>query len=402
MTAYANVDGETVIEGVVYVPNIGPWWADVVFEGEPDISGAVTLNLGTLALLGTVDDTHDGTFGEQRRTRIVAGGGGWGTLVEPLGYHSDSGVNAREIADDAARIAGEEIDAFSPANASIGIDYVRRAAPAMRVLEDAIGGVPWHVAYDGRTNVGARAIGEVPVEAYEVLDFNPRANLVTIAADDLAPIAIGLTLSQGLDAPVTAFEIEIRIGTDSSRTVVWGGGETVGRGRLARAFAGMVSALTEPARLFARYRFRVVQMSANRVELQAVAQIAGLPDVLPVSQKPGVAGAHAKLAGGGIVLVEFIEGNPALPVVSAYAGKDEEGHAPAELDFSVGTTLRLGSDAASQGVPFGDSLKSYIDGHAHSYIPDGTGVAALTSPPSSAPIFVLDPSPSPSSKVKVA
>ena len=144
-------------------------------------------------------------------------------------------------------------------------------------------------------------------------------------------------------------------------------------------------------------------MSGDNVELQAVVGGLGLPDVLPVAMKPGVAGAHGKLTGGGIVLVEFIEGDRTLPIVSAFAGKGEQGAAPDELDLSVTTTLRLGGAGASEGVTLGDSHKSWADGHTHAAgtftTPVGTGggggaVTGTSGAPTSA-------SPSPSSKVKV-
>jgi len=102
-------------------------------------------------------------------------------------------------------------------------------------------------------------------------------------------------------------------------------------------------------------------MSADRVELQAVSTAAGNPDVLPVSMKPGVAGAHAKLTGGGVVLVEFIEGDRTLPIVSAFAGRDEEGSVPEELDFEASTVLRLGDSAATDFVALAPSVDSQLD-----------------------------------------
>lgn len=410
MTAYANVNGESVIEGVLYVPNVGPWWADVIFEGSPDVSGAVTLSLGDLALSGTIAQSHDGVFGEQRRSRIVAGAGGWSTQIAAQHYHSDGlgggggGVRALEVAEDAARLAGEQLGSFSPENETIGVDYVRQAGLASRALEGVIGNVAWHVGYDGITNVGNRVTAEADPEHYEVLDQNPRAKLTTLAIDDFSKVGIGSILSQGLDDPVTIFEMEVRIGVDSSRTVVWSGGSVRGRGRLAGSLRRIVEAVSQD-RLFGKYRYRVVSMDGIRVELQSVSQASGLPDIVPVSQKPGVSGAHAALAGGSIVLVEFIEGDRTMPLVVAFAGKGEEGHAPDELDFSVGTTLRLGGDSATEGVLLGDSFKSWADAHQHeagSMLLDGMGatVTGITGGPATAP-GVPDPSPDPSERVKV-
>ena len=409
MTAYANVNGESVIEGSLHVPNVGVWWADVVFEGEPSFedSQSVTLNLGDLALTGSVDPSHNGTFGQQRRMRILAGAGGWGNLITAQHYHNDAGVLSRAVADDAARLVGESLGAFAPAADKIGIDYVRQAGPASRVLEEMIGGVAWWVGYDGVTVVGERTTSEAPLDAYEVLEFSPAESLVTLGVDDLTKIGIGSVFSNGLDAPLTAFEIEVVISSERARVKVWGGGTATGRGRLTATLVSIFEAVLR-RRLFGKYRYRVVQMSADRVELQAVALAEGLPDVIPVAMKPGVSGAHAELTPGSVVLVEFTEGNRTLPLITAFAGKGEEGDAPEELDFSVMTTLRLGSDAATEGVTLGDSHKSWADGHKHLYQQaTGSGVSGAIPLFSSTPVTgtpvspVSDPAPDPSTKVKV-
>ncbi len=388
MTAYANVDGHTCIEAVLHVPNVGPWWADVVFEGAPEVSGAVVFALGDLQLHGTVDLSADGTFGEQRRSRIVAGGGGWATLVTAQHYHSEAGVRALGVAQDAARLAGETLGTFAPAVDSIGADYTREAGLASRVLEDVIGGTPWHVDYSGQTIVGTRATAEADAADYQVLDFNPRENLVTLAIDDLETVGIGSILSEGLDNPLTVRELEVRVSVDASRTTAWGGGTAAGRGRLAGLVEGVVRAVTDD-RLPYKYRYRVIRMATNRVELQAVALTAGLPDVLPVSMRPGVAGAHAKLVAGSRVLVEFIEGDRTMPVIVGFAGKDDTGHAADELDFSVTTSLRLGGASASEGVTLGTTHKSWADAHKHSYIDSVASGVGVTSTPT--PTLTTEP-----------
>jgi hypothetical protein len=61
------------------------------------------------------------------------------------------------------------------------------------------------------------------------------------------------------------------------------------------------------------------------------------------------------------------------------------------------TSILLGSAGASEGVPFGDALKSYLDGHTHAagtLAAGMTAVTGVTGPPSSS-------SPSPSTKVLV-
>jgi hypothetical protein len=411
VTAYCDIDGNTILEATLVVPNVGPWYCTVVFESAPDVAGAVVLTIGSLRLEGVVDARNNGVFGEQRRARIVGGGGGWGALVPALHYHNDAGVRALSIAQDVARLAGEEIGTFNPAATQVGIDYVRQAGLASRVLEDVIGGVPWHVGFDGRTNVGERATSTPDVSAYEALEVDARQTLVTLAVDDLSLVGIGSILTRApLTGPVTVHELEVAVEVDRVRVKAWGGATAAGgtatdgartlsaRGRIAQSLRD-ISRRSVDDRLWGRYRYRVVQMSGDRVELQAVLSASGLPDVLPVSMRPGVAGAFAKLTGGAIVLVEFVEGNRTLPIVSAFAAKGEGGHAPDELTFDVVSQLLLGGPGATQGVPLGTSLKSWLDAHTHTA---GLLLDGMSSPVTGTTGAPVTASPSPSSKVKVA
>ena len=360
MTAFINVDGDTVLSASLHVPNIGPWWADVLFETAPEISGLVTLVIGSLSLTGTIVERESSSFAGQRYARIVAGAAGWGSLVEAQHYHSDSSIRAQSIAEDAARLIGETIGSFVVPNAFVGIDYSRQAGLASRVIEDVIQGAPWHVDYSGNTNIGERSTSQARPSDYQVLDFDLDNRLVTLAVDDLTTIGVGSIISEGLNAAETVYELQVKATADSVRVKAWVGGTLTDRGRLAQLFRNITKRSTDN-RLFGKYRFRVTAMSGDRTELQAVVQQAGLPDALPISMAPGVAGAHAKLTPGTIVLVEFVEGDRTLPIVTAFAGKDGTGHTADELDLSVTTKIRLGSDAAIDAVALAPSIDSQLD-----------------------------------------
>lgn len=403
MTAFATVDGYPLVSARVHVPARGPWFADVEFESAPDVSSRVTLRLGELELVGTIDPTHDGTHAEHRRSRIVAGAGGWGRLLAPKAYHNDAGIRVRTVAQDAAREAGEELADDPLLEERIGIDYVRQAGPASRVLEDALRGAGWWVGYDGVTRVGTRATTTAAANTYEVLEYVPDERVVVLAVDDLRAVGVGSVLTDRLDTPQTVSELEINVSADVVRMRAWTGGGEASRGRIEDAMRAIVRRAVDD-RIWGLWRYRVVRMSGDRVELQAVRRDAGLPDVLPVSMWPGLAGAHAELTGGAEVLVQFIEGNRTMPIITHFAGKDGAGWAPANVILSASTTLRLGGEGASQGVPLGSALKSWLDNHTHGYLGD-SGIPANTSPPvkmgwtPASP--VLDPSPDPSSKVLV-
>lgn len=93
------------------------------------------------------------------------------------------------------------------------------------------------------------------------------------------------------------------------------------------------------------YRYRVVAMSGERVELQAVRKLAGLPDVLPVSMVPGTAGTWASLTQGAIVLVSFIEGDPAQPIVTHFSTKADPGWKPVRLELDASNVVTIGETA---------------------------------------------------------
>src|SRR5688500_3225917 len=104
---YAAVNGHRVIKLDLVTSNIGPWHAEVEFEGSPNLDGPVTLTIGLREWKGVLKSS--GTFGLQRKARIVGGAGGWGSSVSSKGYHNDAGVKARAVADDVARAVGETI-----------------------------------------------------------------------------------------------------------------------------------------------------------------------------------------------------------------------------------------------------------------------------------------------------
>jgi hypothetical protein len=340
----ASIAGNRLTSLRVVVGNVGPWIAECVFEQAPDVSGAVVIDIGTTTLHGTIVPASDGTHALQRRSRVVGGAAGWGSPLTARDYHSDAGVKAKLIAEDAAREVGESIGTFVPTAERVGNDYVRQAARASRTLEDVIGGVPWWLDFAGKTNVGTRPSFALDSSAYQVMAFDPNNRIATIAVDDPSVIQIGAVLSKDLDAPQTIREYEIRITDHELRITAWCGGGEASSGRLAGLLAAIARRATDGP-LWGMWRYRVVRMAVDgRVELQAVRRAAGLPDVAPVSMWPGVAGAHAELTPGAEVVVEFVEGDRTQPVITHFAGKDGVGFVPASLAFCGSTQA-----AARQG-----------------------------------------------------
>lgn len=388
--AYVSVNGQRVTNLRVLAGNTGPWIAEGDMEGAPELSGRALIRVGELELSGTIDPASSGTFGLQTKLRIVGGAGAWGVGVLAKNYHNDAGVKARTVAEDAARAVGETIGTFVPTAERVGADYVRQVGPASRTLEDVAKGAPWWVDYAGVTHVGPRAAVTPADKSYTVLAFDPRASLVTLAVDDPRAVVIGSTLTSGLDGPQVVRELELRITPDELRMQCWTGGAAAGAGHLASMLRAIIARVTD-GKLWGAYRYRVVKMAGQRVELQAVRKAAGLPDVLPVSLWPGIPGMHATLTPGAIVLVEFVEGDRTLPIVTHFAGADSEGFVPVELV--------LGGTAGSPAARQGDAVEVLLPPMVFSGTIGGVPASGVVTSPLVKTLGVITAG---SSKVKVA
>jgi hypothetical protein len=210
-----------------------------------------------------------------------------------------------------------------------------------------LGGVAWWVDYEGVTNAGPRPAAAVDAALYEVLAYDPKERIATLAVDDPRAVQIGSILSARLDAPQTVRELEIRVTADELRLMAWCGGGEALPGRLAGLVRNIVERVTD-GRLWGRYRYRVIRMAGKRVELQAVHRAEGLPDILPASVWPGVAGVHAELAPSAEVLVEFLDGRRSAPIVTGFAGADGAGFVP--------VSLTLGGEAGAGAARIGDTV----------------------------------------------
>jgi hypothetical protein len=226
---------------------------------------------------------------------------------------------------------------------------------------DVIGSTPWWVDFAGLTQVTERTTSPAAAGAYVLEAYDPRARVATLAVDDLTAIGIGTILSEGLDAPQTVRELTIDVSPESTRVRAWCGTDT----RYDR-IGGLLRALVERVvdeRQSGPVKYRVSRMNVDRVELQLVNRRAGLPDLLPISMWPGVAGVHAQLTPGAEVLVEFVDGDRSQPIITHFAGKGGAGWSPVELVLD-GTTVKIGAAAASPIALKSDlvALKSAISG----------------------------------------
>lgn len=344
-SSYISVNGERVIGLCLTVPNIGPWIADVDLEGNKQLEGRVTLRIDDgLSLEGTLAPPRSGEYALQSRAQIVGGAGGWNKLVPAKDYHADNGVKTKLVAEDAARVVGETLGTFIPSSERLAVDYVREASSAARALDDARGGAPWWVDYAGITHVGPRPETSLVDSDYEVLSFDARDQIATLAVHDPGIIRIGSVLTKGLDGPHVVRYFELTVSASEMRIRAWCGGPAAGYGHIAGVLRSIIQHVARE-RLDSVYRYRVVRMAQERVDVQAVSTVAGLPDLLSISVWPGIAGAHAQLTPGSELLVGFIEGSRGQPYVAGFAGADKPGFVAVQLVLGG----KEGNPAARQG-----------------------------------------------------
>lgn len=338
-----SIDGQRATRLRIVRPWTGVWFAEADLDGTagPVVpSGAVEIRVNGQVMRGTVDPSGSAKFGQRSTVRVLAGGGGWAKPVKPRHFHNDGAVRLSSVVRATASEVGEVADVR--ADEVLAVDFVRSGLlPASQVL----GGASWHVDDAGTTVVGARAVEPAPeAAAVRVLEWDPSSDRASITA--AAFVLPGWTVEDArFGGPRTIRDVEQVFDSSGSTITAWCSPTSPEASALVSALGGLVLGLSGVT-YCKGYRYRVYGMKGHRVELQAVSKVAGLPDVLPVSMRPGVPGVHADLALGAEVVVEFIEGDRTRPVVRAFVGKDGETWLPKALEFDATNGLRLSETGA--------------------------------------------------------
>lgn len=376
--SFATLNGRDLTDVDLHVGQSGPWFVDVRFLDSDDVpSGTVSLVVGTLELVGTIEPSTSGRFADGVRARVLAGGGGWGREIQAKGYHNDAGVKGRTVASDAAISAGESFSADDYAGVDrVGADYVRQAGPASRALDDVSAGTVWYVDYSGVTHVGARPVTTHDAEKAPLLRYNPASRIAEFGATDPADLSVGMTVTDSRlgTAPLTIRSLQFTSGKTGLRARAWLGDDATSASRIVQLVAAIVGKLSD--RLDGVYRYRFVRLAVDgRYDLQAVSSRPGLPDLLTVDAW-GAGGYHVEPVAGCECLVAFIDGDRGYPILLAWPGFARPGHVPSKVKIAggggpiarVGSTVTLYLPPAIpisgtlDGVPFTGVLNATAPG----------------------------------------
>lgn len=307
---------------------MGLWYAEVELSEEVALSGAATLVMLDTSWSGTI--VAGATVDGRSRYRVVAGAGRWGAELSPRAYANDAGLQVSRLVADAANEAGEPTPVGAPSDRK-GPHYDRPAAPASFTL-NALCPRAWYAGADGVVRFGARE--ELPASGLAVVDRNPAARSVTLAAiDSFAGLLPGLQTDYGVAA-----DLELSIGSEGARCRAYAALE--GGNVRAQLWARMLDAI-DPGRAFRGvFEYRIVSQSGERLNLQPIRSRANLPDLARVPVRMGVPGVRANHFPGAQVLVAFIDADPTRPAVVGFDAPDQPGWHP--LTLELGGPLPLG------------------------------------------------------------
>lgn len=333
----------------LHVPWLGPWYADCVLDDTADLSGRQTLTWGDVQLQGTIAPSFSGAFIGLPTVRLVAGANGWSKAVRPKAYHNDAGVKLRTVAADVASEVGETTGTLPDASSRFGSDYVRFAGRASLTLTRCAQLAAWYVDYAGVTHIGDRSSPLKPPPTALISNYDPRSHVVVAKLSSLADVAIGMTLSDPrFPSDLVVRELLITAAPDGLEARLWCGPAANPTSRLGSAFRNAVRQVTDGT-LNCKYRYRVVsQNSDGRLNLQAVRR-GSHPDAILVPVRMGVPGISADHTPGTEVLVEFIEGDPSLPIVTAYPDQRSS-------EFTA-DKLTIGGTTGPAAARVGDTVK---------------------------------------------
>lgn len=320
------------------IPWTGAWVAECDLDlssDQPLPTGAQVLTVGTGTLKGTIDPRGTGRFGEKASARLVAGGGGWNTTLQPFHFHNDAaqGVTTAMVLQATAKDCGEVVNV--PAPARMGADYIRLTGPAARVLE----GLQWYVDANGITQIASWPAIAAGADV-DVIERNPAQRRIVLAADEV--VWPGTQITDIKFGTITVRDVEqLFSAKEGSRVAIYT--SDVAQTRLGTAVRAIAN-LAQPQWL-RTYTYAVQSTGVDgRLYLQALSKADGIPDTLPISVWGGIPGLTTKTiyAPGTQVHVRFVNGNPAQPVVESF-----DPTPPTELHIDAATLIELGAGATS-------------------------------------------------------
>jgi hypothetical protein len=220
--AFATLNGKPVFHGIICIPRVGAWTADLSVDRDTAVTGACTLAIdGGLTLQGTADRT--GVWLGTARLQVVGGANGLGRTARAQHYRQ---TTLRAVLADLLATAGERLAASADA-ATLGLSFpgwatigqpIGRMVAAL--LEDSRlpAATAWRVLADGTVWVGQETwpdSGMVNLVDYQDLAEAPEDGTVELGVE--APRLLPGTTLGGRRVSY----VEHRLTGERARTCLW-------------------------------------------------------------------------------------------------------------------------------------------------------------------------------------
>lgn len=204
MALYASLSGFRVVSATLTMAMFGTWVADVTLPDSTLVPDSCELTIANLELVGHV--YRQGPFAGGNTVRVVGGAGGWRKTLQARTYQQPGGILLSMVLRDAAIEVGETL--VLATDSILGIDFVREAAPASRLLRQLVGR-SWWMDEDGKTRIGSRSTSTVKSE-FLVTRYNGGKGSLGIATEDLASWLPGASFSNALvEEPLTVSSMTV-------------------------------------------------------------------------------------------------------------------------------------------------------------------------------------------------
>lgn len=349
MSAFASANGIRIMSGRISIPFYGAWTADLILATPDDLTGSVTLVLGDLTLVGAVYRTAP--FAGARQARLVAGAGGWRQTIGAQSYQSPAGVMLSTVLGDAARSVRETLGPFL--DRSLGADWERERGPASRLLRLVTDGT-WWIDPAGVTQLGPRSTAPI-TSAFQVLDYHGGMGSYSVSTEVLADWTPGRSFTAAtLNAQATISLVTLVVDNDGKlRVEVLSGAPE--QDRLLANVLELVRSEFPKATYQGTYEYAVQAIAADgsTADLSPTDTTLTLPSIVKCPVR--LSTATAKLSTGSLVLVAFVNGNPARPAIVGGSGVTE-------LDLAGGADfVALASLVAADLA----TLKTAFNVHVH-------------------------------------
>ena len=347
MSAWCTLGGERVQSGNLSIPMYGAMAGDVLLASSTQVDEQTTLVIGDVSLV--VHVVRQASFAGSRGYRLVAGYGGWRKRIGPRYYAAPASLPLATVLRDVAAEIGEQVDV--PADRLIGTCYARSNGPASRVLEQLA--PDWWIAPDGMTHVGPRD-GAPITTPLTVIVYSGAQGKFQIATETMADWLPGRTFtSPTISAPVTIGAVQIAMGNDGKVRLEILSVDASGADRLSEPLDQIIESRIPALAYLVPWECTIVNVHGSgpwTLDVVPTSASCPLPGMTTLGTELSMPGLQVKPAVDATCLVQFINGDPQRPYVSAFDSTQID-----EMDLNGGSDVTI-VNPLRHIVRWGDSV----------------------------------------------